>query len=132
MRRSPYRWMIDRNIPGGRTGNTHRRDNTMHNFHSTATALRMIPAGLAMMVALGFMAEPAQTHSPQPAPDRKPTLFLVGDSTVRTGTKGQQGWGDPIIKLFDSTKIKVENRAIGGRSSRTFQTEGRWEQILNV
>src|SRR5215471_1275940 len=59
-----------------------------------------------------------------------PTLFIVGDSTVRNGTKGQQGWGDPVAGHFDKTKIKVENHAIGGRSSRTFQTEGRWDKIL--
>jgi rhamnogalacturonan acetylesterase len=59
-----------------------------------------------------------------------PTLFLVGDSTVKTGTQGQQGWGDPIAALFDPAKIKVENRAVGGRSSRTFQTEGRWDKVL--
>ncbi len=62
--------------------------------------------------------------------DELPTLFLVGDSTVKTGTKGQQGWGDPIIKRFDKNKIRVENHAIGGRSSRTFITEGRWDKIL--
>ncbi len=61
---------------------------------------------------------------------RTPTLFIVGDSTVKNGTKGQQGWGDPIAALFDRAKIKVENHAIGGRSSRTFQTEGRWDKIL--
>src|SRR5262245_33309674 len=59
-----------------------------------------------------------------------PTLFVIGDSTVRTGTKGQQGWGDPLIALFDKEKIRVENHAIGGRSSRTFRTEGRWEKVL--
>jgi lysophospholipase L1-like esterase len=59
-----------------------------------------------------------------------PTLFIVGDSTVKTGTSGQKGWGDPIQKLFDTTRIKVENHAIGGRSSRTFQNEGRWDRIL--
>jgi rhamnogalacturonan acetylesterase len=61
---------------------------------------------------------------------RKLALYIVGDSTVKNGTKGQQGWGDPIGSLFDKTKIKVENHAIGGRSSRTFQTEGRWDKIL--
>jgi lysophospholipase L1-like esterase len=60
----------------------------------------------------------------------KPTLFVVGDSTVKNSTRGQQGWGDPLIKLFDPTKINVENHAIGGRSSRTFQNEGRWDRIL--
>src|SRR5437763_6872934 len=61
---------------------------------------------------------------------RLPTLFIVGDSTVKTGTKGQQGWGDPVAAHFDKTKIKVENHAIGGRSSRTFRTEGRWDKVL--
>jgi rhamnogalacturonan acetylesterase len=60
----------------------------------------------------------------------QPTLFIIGDSTVKTPTAGQQGWGDPIAALFDQKKIKVENRARGGRSSRTFQTEGLWDQIL--
>ena len=59
-----------------------------------------------------------------------PTLFIIGDSTVKNSTKGQQGWGDPLAELFDPTKIKVVNRARGGRSSRTFQTEGLWDQVL--
>lgn len=67
----------------------------------------------------------------EPVGDRhRPTLFVIGDSTVRNGTKGQQGWGDHLAALFDRDKIKVENHAIGGRSSRTFQTEGRWERVL--
>jgi rhamnogalacturonan acetylesterase len=47
-----------------------------------------------------------------------PTLFLIGDSTVNTPTKDQQGWGDPIASFFDRTKIKVENKARGGRRIR--------------
>jgi lysophospholipase L1-like esterase len=74
---------------------------------------------------------PAVAVADDPAP-RVPTLFIVGDSTVKNGTRGQQGWGDPITALFDKAKIKVENRAVGGRSSRTFQTEGRWDKILEA
>jgi HEAT repeat protein/lysophospholipase L1-like esterase len=66
----------------------------------------------------------------EPAGGKMPTLYIVGDSTVKNGTKGQMGWGDPLIGLFDKARIKVENHAIGGRSSRTFQTEGRWDKIL--
>jgi rhamnogalacturonan endolyase len=62
--------------------------------------------------------------------ERRPTLFIVGDSTVKNGTRGQMGWGEPIAKFFDKAQIKVENYAIGGRSSRTFQTERRWDKIL--
>ena len=54
-----------------------------------------------------------------------PVLFLVGNSTMRTGTKGngdngQWGWGFYEPKYFDETKITVENQALGGTSSRTF------------
>ncbi|PWT89155.1 MAG: lysophospholipase, partial [Blastocatellia bacterium] len=60
-----------------------------------------------------------------------PTLFIVGDSTVHNTSEGLQGWGDVIAEFFDETKIKVVNRARGGRSSRTFQTEGIWDQVLS-
>jgi lysophospholipase L1-like esterase len=64
-----------------------------------------------------------------------PTLFLIGDSTVRTGSRGdgingQWGWGAPIMDYFDRTRINVENRAMGGTSSRSYQTLGLWEKVL--
>lgn len=65
---------------------------------------------------------------------RKPTLYIIGDSTVRNGSgkgsDGQWGWGSLIHEHFDTTKIHIENHAIGGRSSRTFLTEGRWDKIM--
>ncbi len=63
------------------------------------------------------------------AQGRKPVLFLIGDSTVRNHTKGQLGWGDPIAEGFNTSKITVTNCALGGRSSRTFLTEGLWEKV---
>ncbi|HYJ37195.1 MAG TPA: rhamnogalacturonan acetylesterase [Chitinophagaceae bacterium] len=64
----------------------------------------------------------------------KPTLYIIGDSTVRngdgSGRNGQWGWGSFLAGYFDSSKITIVNRAIGGRSSRTFITEGRWDSIL--
>ena len=59
-----------------------------------------------------------------------PTLFLIGDSTVNNSGHGLQGWGTPIAYFFDTNKIRVENHAIGGRSSRSFLTEGRWDKVL--
>jgi rhamnogalacturonan acetylesterase len=66
----------------------------------------------------------------------KPTLYLVGDSTVKNGngrgnTDSLWGWGSVINQLFDTNKITIQNHAIGGRSSRTFITEKRWEKVLN-
>src|SRR5687768_13002328 len=53
-----------------------------------------------------------------------PTLFIVGDSTVKSSAP-LRGWGQEIGTYFDPERINVVNRAIGGRSSRTFVTEGR-------
>ncbi|HKX84467.1 MAG TPA: rhamnogalacturonan acetylesterase [Pyrinomonadaceae bacterium] len=74
----------------------------------------------------------AQDRTELKLPDKRPlpTLFIIGDSTVNNSGEGVQGWGNVIGKYFDESKIKVVNRARGGRSSRTFQTEGLWDQIM--
>lgn len=67
---------------------------------------------------------------------QKPVFYIIGDSTVKngdgTGKNNQMGWGTVITPFFDTTKIEVRNHAIGGRSSRTFITEGRWDKILET
>jgi lysophospholipase L1-like esterase len=66
-----------------------------------------------------------------PRPIRNtPTIFLCGDSTMKNGTRGQQGWGDPFMQRVSGPKIAVDNRARGGRSSRTFVTEGLWDNVI--
>ena len=70
----------------------------------------------------------ARTARPVAGSTRKgdnPVLFLVGNSTMRTGTmgngnNGQWGWGYFMHEYFDPEKISVENQALGGMSSRTF------------
>lgn len=60
-----------------------------------------------------------------------PAIFIAGDSTAARGRgEAQQGWAVPFADYFDSTKVNVVNRARGGRSSRTFITEGLWDQLL--
>jgi lysophospholipase L1-like esterase len=66
--------------------------------------------------------------------EKKPTLFFVGDSTVKNGkgdgSGNMWGWGDLMAPLFDTTKIKLENDALGGTSSRTYITKGLWDKVL--
>src|SRR3954447_407916 len=66
---------------------------------------------------------------------QKPTLYIIGDSTVKngagTGGGGLWGWGDFVAPYFDTTRITIENDARGGTSSRTFQTSGLWEKVLS-
>lgn len=67
---------------------------------------------------------------PEPSPNL-PTLFIAGDSTAaRNGDPDIQGWGEPLAAFFDPTQVTVANRARGGRSSRTFITEGHWGRLL--
>lgn len=56
----------------------------------------------------------------------KPTLYLIGDSTVATGspTNPIQGWGGLMVQFFDTTRINIENRAVSGTSTRTYQNNG--------
>jgi lysophospholipase L1-like esterase len=82
--------------------------------------LQTLVAFLALLVCPLTAAEPEQ----------RPTLFLIGDSTVRNNTRGQMGWGTPLAECFDAARIKVENRALGGRSSRSYLREGLWDAVL--
>lgn len=90
------------------------------------------PAPPAPMVAPGV--KPPRRPLPEPANPKLPTLFLIGDSTVRNGqgdgANGQWGWGEPLIDYFDASKINVVNRAVGGLSSRTYLTGGHWDKVL--
>ena len=73
----------------------------------------------------------ALTARPAPGSTRKgdnPVLFLIGNSTMRNGTRGdgsngQWGWGYFANKYFDEGKMTVENQALGGMSTRTFYTD---------
>ncbi len=66
----------------------------------------------------------------------RPTLFVIGDSTVKNGrgdgSNGQWGWGSFIANHIDTSALRVENRALGGTSSRTFYNNPKlWQQVLD-
>ncbi len=85
-----------------------------------------------MLRSLAILLLASASASAQPA-NGAPTLYLIGDSTVHNGSGegagGQWGWGEPLVDLFDTSRIHVVNRARGGRSSRTYLTEGLWEKV---
>ncbi|TJZ60538.1 rhamnogalacturonan acetylesterase [Sphingobacterium olei] len=67
---------------------------------------------------------------------KKPTLFVIGDSTVKNGqgngSNGQWGWASFIADYFDLDKISVENRALGGTSTRTYYNNPKlWQKVLD-
>ncbi|KAE8153157.1 SGNH hydrolase-type esterase domain-containing protein [Aspergillus avenaceus] len=58
------------------------------------------------------------------------TLYLAGDSTMAAngGGSGTDGWGEYITDI----SISVTNKAIGGRSARSYTREGRFDEIASV
>src|SRR4051812_16349277 len=103
----------------------------MHPPRTRSAVTRAVFLCLLITAASGTDAiAAAPTTKPSTRPLDKPALFLIGDSTVKNGTKGQKGWGEVIGQYIDPAKAAVVNAAIGGRSSRTFLTEGRWDQVM--
>lgn len=132
------------------------RDATHHSAYGAYELARCVVEGIKQanlgltkyMDATATGYDPATPDSPEtfaasgvfpvspllpPRPAHTPTLWVIGDSTVRngngTGGGGQWGWGDQIWPYFDTTKIALANRALGGRSSKTFITEGHWDDV---
>lgn len=59
-------------------------------------------------------------------------IYIIGDSTVASYSDSDYpmtGWGQVLQLYLDESKIEVNNKAIGGRSSRGFWEEGRWDGI---
>ena len=88
----------------------------MHRRHSTIFVL------VPMLAILMF----------QPATD-KIRVFLAGDSTIAIKAQKawpETGWGMPFAQFWDSS-VEVRNKAMNGRSTKTFILEGRWQNILD-
>jgi len=58
-----------------------------------------------------------------------PHLYICGDSTAAKNKLPIIGWGEMMKDYLDTSHIQIENRARGGRSARTFITEGLWEAV---
>lgn len=67
------------------------------------------------------------------ASDSRPTIHLVGDSTMADKPKldlPERGWG----QLFRDRVLptaRVENHAVNGRSTKSFIDEGRWQKVAD-
>jgi lysophospholipase L1-like esterase len=91
---------------------------------------------LATLVSAGQTLKPDEdASSGNPA---IPTIFIVGDSTAAyhtdvtaVGMSGVQGWGVFFQSFVNPAKFNVVNAARGGRSSRTYLTEGLWATLMH-
>ncbi|PCJ93353.1 MAG: rhamnogalacturonan acetylesterase [Flavobacteriaceae bacterium] len=62
------------------------------------------------------------------------TIYTIGDSTMADKNNPEEnpeyGWAQVLEQYFNDN-ITVDNRAKGGRSSRSFITENRWKSVLD-
>ena len=65
--------------------------------------------------------------------NKSTTIFIIGDSTAadkqNPQTNPERGWGMMLQGHFDR-HVRVENHAVNGRSSKSFISEGRWDEVL--
>jgi lysophospholipase L1-like esterase len=62
------------------------------------------------------------------------TIYLAGDSTMaqkETNKRPETGWGEALGACFDPAAVRVVNRAMNGRSTKSFVAEGRWKAIVD-
>lgn len=82
----------------------------------------LLAAGLPFMMQA---AEPADTV----------TVFMIGDSTMANKPLAKEnqerGWGQ-MLPVYLQGKIKVDNHAVNGRSSKSFIDEGRWDKVMSL
>lgn len=63
---------------------------------------------------------------------KKTKLYIIGDSTAANKTEKaypETGWGMALQSFF-KTDVTVDNRALNGRSTKSFRAEKHWEPIL--
>jgi len=62
------------------------------------------------------------------------TVYLAGDSTMAEKApdkRPETGWGEKLGQYFRPEDVRIANRAMNGRSTRTFIAEGRWQAIVD-
>ena len=87
--------------------------------------MKVLTALTAIMLSVMFVQ--AQKGAPV-------TVFVAGDSTAaikQPDKRPETGWGEMLGQHFKPGKVRVDNRAINGRSTKTFINEGRWQAIVD-
>lgn len=63
------------------------------------------------------------------------TIHMAGDSTMAIKTdraRPETGWGEAFGEFLDPAKFAIDNRAMNGRSAKSFIAEGRWQALLDA
>ncbi|MDP2113175.1 MAG: rhamnogalacturonan acetylesterase [Bacteroidota bacterium] len=69
----------------------------------------------------------------QEVSENRITVFTIGDSTMankKAEVAPETGWCQVFPEFVDKT-VEIKNRAVNGRSTKSFISEGRWKAVLD-
>jgi lysophospholipase L1-like esterase len=62
------------------------------------------------------------------------TVYIAGDSTAAekaADKRPETGWGEMLGQYFRASEVRIANRALNGRSTKSFVSEGHWRAITD-
>lgn len=66
---------------------------------------------------------------------QKTTIYTIGDSTmadkIKPNENPETGWCQVLPSFFDLNLVAIDNRAVNGRSTKSFIKEKRWDSVYN-
>ncbi|MDO9613659.1 MAG: rhamnogalacturonan acetylesterase [Bacteroidota bacterium] len=69
----------------------------------------------------------------QEVSENRITVFTIGDSTMankKAEVAPETGWCQVFAEFVDEN-VEIKNRAVNGRSTKSFISEGRWKAVLD-
>lgn len=94
---------------------------------NSITAFTVMLCGYACMLSSGFAAAAGVPE------DKIVRIAVIGGSTAADydpGETNMRGWGQMLREHLVAGRGEIINAARGGRSSKSFRREGRWQAVL--
>jgi len=96
------------------------------NSQNRTSPRKQISRAIWLVFVALFWVVPATGQTPV-------TVYLAGDSTMAEKLpekRPETGWGEALGQFFREGTVRIDNRAKNGRSTRTFLSEGLWQNLL--
>lgn len=87
----------------------------------------------AVLLLTMFWVATCGLSTAQQSSENPITVFTIGDSTMankKTEVAPETGWCQVFLAFVDQS-VEVKNRAVNGRSTKSFINEGRWKNVLD-
>ncbi|MCD0488821.1 rhamnogalacturonan acetylesterase [Pedobacter sp. MC2016-14] len=87
---------------------------------------------ILMLALAAFFCLKADRPYPGHREETKFKIYLIGASTCankKEAARPETGWGEKFQPFFKDN-VTVDNRALNGRSTKSFRNEGHWDKVM--